>query len=331
MKELIEKLLSILLPPRRRDGDKKYKDVVSNKKFNNKQFGIQLLEHFQSELEELSLGQRMLYPMSFNILMHPDDLAQVQQSLPFIFPEIVVQFYKVIESRRQEYPKYKSPAKHWVFMVSSSEVDKIPTTAGGELLIQRGKLTTIATLYTTNLNNNGGMSGGNVSVDQNVRVSVRLDNSNVTDYGDINIDMTEASILGQNKFIYPFNANLPSDSDDILSIDKMNAIATLTYSMGGSNYTYLMKDPDIFISGKNDKRDDYDVLKIDNPNIMNTHAQIRFLSDTRKFQIAVYGKTRLNGRSLTETQDSNVIWHDLANNSDIFINDEVTLRFEVKK
>ena len=330
MKKQVEKFLNIFIPKREGNGNSE-KKVNAGGKFNNKKFGEQLLEHFKLELEELSFGQRMLYPMSFNILMHPDDLAQVQQSLPFIFPEIVVEFYKVIELRRGEYPKYMSPAKHWSFKVSSSEVDKIPTTNRGELLIQKGKLTTIASLYTQNLSRGNGMSGGNASVEQNVRVSVRLDNSNVEDYGDINIDNNEVFILGRNKFVYPFNINLPDDSDSVQSIDSMSEIAILRYSLGTSSYTYLMKDNDIIISGSNDKREDYDVFKINSSTIMNTHAQIRYIPDAKKFQIAVYGKTRLNGRILTETKDGNIIWHDLAHNSTIFINDEITLTFDVKK
>lgn len=330
MEKILNKIIDYFKPTHKPTGSNDVKKKDRSGKFNNKEFGTQLLEHFKQDLEDLSFGQRMLYPMSFIILMHPDDLAQVRQSLPFIFPEVVAEFYKVIESRRHEFPKYKSPAKHWVFKVSESDVDRIPQSSGDDLLIEKGKITTISMLYTENLTGHNQHSD-NVKQDYNVRVSVHLKDSNVKDYGDINLDLTQSYILGYNKFIYPFNINLPTDSDDVYSIDKMKEIATFSYSTGATNYSYLMKDNDIIISGSNDQREDYDVFKINSKSIMNTHAQVKYDSEEKRFKIAVYGKTRLNEQELHITKDSNIVWHDLPDNSDIFINNEITLRFKIKK
>ena len=40
---------------------------------SNKVLLTELREHFKSELEKLSVGDRMLYPMSFKILLHHED------------------------------------------------------------------------------------------------------------------------------------------------------------------------------------------------------------------------------------------------------------------
>ncbi len=333
MKKRIENFLRKLLPPpppppekEKDNNNKNERHTTPITKFNNCAFAEQLLVHFEEQLKFNSWRQRMLYPMSFDIILHPSDLQQVQQSFPFLFPEIVAEFYKIISKHSQEHPKYKSPARHWVFKVHSSDIAKITTPKGEELEIEKGKVTTIATLYTVN----NQPTGNNVNVENNVRVSVRVGDSNVEDYGDINIERPEINMRGKNMFIYPFDISLPTDSDEIQTIDKMPDIAIISYELGGKRYSYGMKDHDIIISGKNDKRTDYDVFKIEHADIINTHAEVKYQPHLKKFQIAVYGETILNERSLDISTGGSPIWYDLGNNSQIYIaSGDIMLNFEI--
>jgi putative protease len=72
------------------------------------------------------------------------------------------------------------------------------------------------------------------------------------------------------------------------------------------------------------------VKELENEGIMAPHVQIRYLADTGKFQIVVFGKTKLNGKELEVSQDGMAKWYALANNSKIFINDEISVKFEVR-
>ena len=85
-------------------------DHLTNKVLLN-----ELTSHFKTMLENESVGQRMLYPMSFNILMASADYEERRQSLPFVLPEVVANFYRIIESMKTQYPNYTPPAKYWFF------------------------------------------------------------------------------------------------------------------------------------------------------------------------------------------------------------------------
>lgn len=330
MKKSIENFLRKFKPEKKNEGensgDERY--TAPKGRFNNAAFAEQLLAHFEEELEFNTWRKLMLYPMSFDIILHPNDLQQVQQAFPFLFPEIVAEFYKIILKHSQEHPKYGPTARHWVFKVHSSDVGKITTSSGEELKIEHGKVTTIARLYTVN----NRPTGDNVHVEENVRVSVRVGDSNVRDYGDINIEHPEVNMRGRNMFIYPFDYNLPTDSENVRTVDQMPDIAIIRYALGGNNYTYRMRDHNIIISGKNDKRTDYDVFKVESDKIMNTHAEVKYQPHLNKFQIAVYGDTILNERKLGISTGGNPIWYDLGHRSQIYIpSGEIELNFEIVK
>ena len=91
-----------------------------------------------------------------------------------------------------------------------------------------------------------------------------------------------------------------------------------------------MKDNLIHISGKNEMRKGRSFFILESSEIKDSHVQIKYLPSEKKFQIAAYGPTRLNSRKITESSGGDVYWHDLANNSSIFINDEISVKFEIK-
>ena len=58
------------------------------------------------------------------------------------------------------------------------------------------------------------------------------------------------------------------------------------------------------------------------------HVQIRYVKETNKFQLCAYSKTRLNMREVPISVGGAPIWKDMAYNSDIFLNDEVNIKFK---
>ena len=300
-----------------------------NAQLTNKVLLEELASHFKSMLKSESVGQKMLYPMSFNILMDPVDYNARRQSLPFVLPEVVSAFYGIIDDMRKEYPNYTPPAKYWFFQFSSCQLNSVQLDGSAPLLIRRGHITTVATLMTFDIK-----SANNTSIDTNTRVSIKLDDSNVMDDVNVNWDaIKKLDIISDGTFTYNFDATLNRDTQYIThnsNLSTINGLAELSYSRGGRNYHFTMQDNLIHISGKNDGRKGRSFFIIEEEDIQDSHVQIKHIPDKRKFQIAAFGPTRLNSGKMSESNGGNVIWYDLSNNSSIFINDKVSVKFEIK-
>lgn len=320
--KILKKLLDIFKGSK--DGDGLNSDQLTNKRLLE-----ELTSHFKTMLNAESVGQRMLYPMSFNILMDPADYNNRRQSLPFVLPQVVSAFYGIIDDMRQEYPDYTPPAKYWYFQFSACQLGTIQTGDSTPLIVRKGHITTVATLLTFDIK-----EANNVSVNNNTRVSIKLDDSNVMN--DVNVNwnaIKNLDILSDGTFTCNFDNTLSRDTQRITDNSNMaeiNGIAELSYSRGGHNYHFIMKDNLIHISGKNEMRKGRSFFIIESSEIKDSHVQIKYLPSEKKFQIAAYGPTRLNSRRITESSGGDVYWHDLANNSSIFINDEISVKFEIK-
>lgn len=320
--KILEKLLDIFKGSR--DGEGLNSDQLTNKRLLE-----ELTSHFKTMLNAESVGQRMLYPMSFNILMDPADYNNRRQSLPFVLPQVVSAFYGIIDDMRQEYPDYTPPAKYWYFQFSACQLETIRTEDSTTLIVRKGHITTVATLLTFDIK-----EANNVSVNNNTRVSIKLDDSNVMN--DVNVNwnaIKNLDVLSDGTFTYNFDNTLSRDTKcitDNSNMAEVNGIAELSYSRGGRNYRFIMKDNLIHISGKNEMRKGRSFFILESSEIKDSHVQIKYLPSEKKFQIAAYGPTRLNSRKITESSGGDVYWHDLANNSSIFINDEISVKFEIK-
>lgn len=317
----IQKLLDIFKPDR--------EEQDNNESLTNKKLLEELTIHFKTMLNTESVGQRMLYPMSFNILMEPSDYNDRKQSLPFVLPQVVSAFYGIIEDMRQEYPDYTPPAKYWYFQFSACHVGAVPTGGTQPLMVRKGHITTVASLLTFDIKDTN-----NMSANANTRVSIKLDDSNVMN--NVNVNWTaikNIDVISDGTFTYNFDSTLNRDAQNISknsNIAEINGFAELSYSKGGRIYSFIMKDNLIHISGKNEMRNGRSFFILDSPEIKDSHVQIKYLAAESKFQIAAYGPTRLNSKKITESYGGDVYWYDLANHSSIFINDEISVRFEIK-
>ena len=298
-----------------------------HKALTNKALVRELTEHFRARLEEESVGQRMLYPMSFNILMTPEDYSARQQALPFILPEVVSAFYDIIESMSNHYPNFTPPANYWYFQFSACKQGPVDT-KDAPLIVRPGHIATMATLMTFDI-----QSASNVSVDTNTRISIKMDDSHVMN--DVNMNwnaIKDLDILSEGSFKFKFDPTLNRKIEHIqhLSVGS-DILATLTYTHDGKNITYDITQKLIEISGKEDDRNTNSIFKIESDNVQTSHVQIKYIADDKQFYIAAFGQTNLNGRKLKISSGGDIIWTALADNSKIFINDVVSLKFHINK
>lgn len=323
---IIKKVLEGLRPSQGKEGEKT-QDNQGQSKVTNKVLHKELVEHFKADMEELSVGRMTLFPMSFNILLHPDDYARVGESLPFILPEVIAGFYAVIKARNDSIPDSyaQPPATYWFFQFASS---KVKTEDNVDSFIVPGEIVTVGHLFTFDIKK--AQQGERM---ENVKLSFKCQNSNVNQ-NNINLEaLLGMEILSNNAFTFNFDKNMSGNLSDILSTQRggNNTLATLTYSDGSTNVTLKMMDELVILSGPKETRNMENIMIIKSEAVEVGHVQIRYVKESNKFQLCAYAKTRLNMREVPISVGGVPIWKDMSFNSDIFLNDEMNIKFKASE
>lgn len=296
-------------------------------KVTNKVLLKELVAHFEQSMDELSVGRRLLYPMSFNILMHPDDYNMTKESLPFVLPEVVSQFYAVIKREKNKYHdgvNYAPPATYWFFQFSACQFGEKD---GRESLLERGKIITTGNLTTFDIRK---AQNGGIQSEANVNLSVKCQNSKVND-NNINMEaLLGMDVVSEGTYMFNFDNNLSEDAKTIASSSTTQdkGWATLRWSDGATDKIFTMRDTYIDVSGSAETRKGRNICKIMNDAVSVTHVQIRFEQATQTFQIAAFAKTRLNTREVPLSTGGIPNWIALPKfNSRLFLNDAVSIEF----
>lgn len=317
---IVKNLLETLRPP----GGGKTKGNKGKSKVTNQTLYKELISHFKTDMEELSVGRRILYPMSFNILLYPDDYDRVGESLPFILPEVIAGFYAAIKSKRDSILDSDAtpPATYWFFQFASSSVK---TEDKQESFIIPGEIVTVGHLTTFDIK-----KAQEGTTTENVRLSVKCQNSDVNK-NNINKDaLLGMEILTNNAYTFNFDKSMSEKLSDIQSSQRGgdNALATLTYSDGSTNVHLDMLDELVILSGPKDTRKMGNIMIIKNEAVEVGHVQIRYVRETNRFQLCAYSRTRLNMRDVPLSVGGTPIWKDMSFNSTILLNDVVNIEFK---
>ncbi|MBR6018137.1 MAG: hypothetical protein IK073_05910 [Paludibacteraceae bacterium] len=298
-------------------------------KITNQVLLHELVAHFEDRIEELSVGKRLLYPMSFNILMHPDDYNRTKESLPFVLPEVVAAFYGVIRRKAKDYSagvNYAPPATYWFFQFSACQIGT--NVEGKEDFIKQGEIVTTGSLTTFDIFR---AQRGNMRTEANVHLSVKCQNSNTND-NNINMDaLLGMEILSEGSYTFPFDKSLNEDSSRISmkSEAERKGWAELRWAAANGGYNvYEMMDTYIDISGSAETRQTRNILRIESDAVSVSHVQIKYDQATQTFSLAAYAKTRLNSREVPLSSGGAPQWIMLPKkNSKIFLNDTVSVEF----
>ena len=219
-------------------------NIEEPRELSNEDLLKELVEHFKIRLKQESVGKRMLYPMAFNVLLHPDDYESRRQSLAFVLPEVVAEFYEIIKERKSNFPNFTPPAKYWHFQLSPCRKQEIG--------LKKGSLMTTASLFALDF------SADNTRTESNVRFSLKPQNSDVNSNKNINYDALRGiEQLSEGTFDIRFDNELRSETAVIISqseVANIGSLAELSYTANGITKYFLMKDDKIEISGTNDTR-----------------------------------------------------------------------------
>ena len=296
-------------------------------KITNKVLLRELVTHFKQSMGELSVGRRILYPMSFNILMHPDDYSITKESLPFVLPEVISHFYAEIKNEKKKYldgVNYAPPALYWFFQFSACRFNEDDP---NENIIERGKIITTGSLTTFDIHK---VQASGMRSEANMQLSVKCQNSNIND-NNINMNaLLGMDILGEGAYRFDFDNDMNEDTNSIIASSTLNGKiwATLRWTEDNRWKEYQMRDTYIDVSGQTDTRGGRNICHINNGAVTISHVQIRYDKATQTFQLAAWAKTRLNEREVPLSFGSTPSWVPLPKfNSSIFLNDAISIEF----
>lgn len=294
-----------------------------------------LVDLFNDSIKRMSIGKRMVYPTSFHIIMHKDDYNEFRTLLPVWTPEIIRTFYSTIKGQKDSYSDCRPISKKWVFRFSPCHLDSSINTNDNSLItVSKGNIVKTATLYNEDID-----SVESITVERNVKVSIKCNNSKVIKTANLNFSALDGiEILDDGLFTYKFDERfLFSDMIDckLQKIDQTQEpeiveenkpLATISWILNNHTYTYTMKLSPIYISGKTDTRTTSNILKIDTSELKNGHVQIK--CENERFFLCAFGETKLNEKTVTLSEPGNIQWVPLANNSSILMNGEIQVNFK---
>ncbi len=228
------------------------------------------LDSFANSIEYRSMkGNRMLYDLSYTMLMHPKDYAEKELDLPIITKVAVNSFYDTIEKNKDKYPDFMPTGNNWSFQYSPIERFEDREIALGEVLI-------IGTPVALKREKIGKF----------LTVSIVSNNSKYDRY-DINPEaIIGLDIQARGMFWVKINPDLTR----LVKPPKSAAecYANIKYIMAGSEWTYPMIETEIIISLKNESMANAtNVLAIDvqGQGLKNNHARIRYDEANDRFEI----------------------------------------------
>lgn len=291
-------------------------------KITNEVLRKRLVNHFIADMDELTVGRRVLYPMSYNIILLPDDYKRVGESLPFILPEVVAGFYEAIQAKSETIKNacFIPPSTSWYFQFAAGNVK---TEDGKESFIKPGDFATVGRLKSFDISK---VQQG--TLEDNSYTSIKCTNSNVK--ANINPKaLLGIEIITNNVFSFKFDENMSQSREDILASQRnnQNALGIISYSENGSTRKISMLDDLVILSGPSDTRNLGNIIRINHEAVQVGHIQIRYLKETNRFQLCAYSKARLSQIIVPLSAGGNPIWVDMSYNSDIFLNDAINVEF----
>lgn len=307
-------------------------DNNSSMGLSNKSLIERIAKEFETELQKASTDDKVLFPMSFTILLHPDDYTKISDYFAPVTQSIVKRFYKIIRKNRgasfvetyiNKFLKKKSNCKdvtpigyNWEFILTKTTVNNV---GGFQVGINNPAFVISATAR---------VYGNNTSETSSTKVSVSCLNSNPSESKEINIETLKGiNLMGDNHYLIAFNNNLVYSDQDIDSSDKSTNYGTLQYKGNGKIYTFTIKDEIVSISGINDERTQRSIFKIPTSELKNDHVQIKVDLPTGKYYIStIADDTRLNQGIMAQSLGT-PNWIELPNNSEILIRGKYSVKF----
>lgn len=304
---------------------------------DNNELVKQLLTTFRQWMRQKSFGQRVIYPMLFNVYLHPADYERVKDFFPDIVDETIMKCYVAInkEIRRLKYwrgCKCSPRATYWSFRLS--DIKHLTD----EISFQPGEVGTILRLFTEEEQNGEKKREVNplLSVQRKTGIAVYNINRNaLRDMDIVNEGFVEHVFNGDKICIPRLFSSLVNGYEFECIFDSCRASAPASYTTDNlatlrwNGKPYYMVDTNITISGNTDKRRRRDIFLIESDAVEESHVQIRYNQTSKTFELAAWAKTRLNQRDVPLSLGNTPNWVNLPKfNSMLLLNNTVNIEFD---
>lgn len=267
-----------------------------------------IVEKFNESVAQLSFANRIVFYHEYIICFSTEDYNKFMDSkrglFGLIIQESVKQFYEILKAYRQQGKTVEPSSNKWVFRFVSHPDYK----AGDKSFI--GKL----------------LPGGAHQKEENLRVTFIPRQTGIAETFDVNNEiLKDFTFYSEGYYEVPYQENFVLDEARI-SNSNANVLARFETIIPDREYVgkkieYLMKDEEITVTGKDEKRDSSHIFRIPSDWVNTPHLRIRYNKDDAKFYVASFGeKTILNENEIALSNANKILWTPLPINSRMVLN-----------
>lgn len=336
-------------------------DIETESTYSKKKNGLtnefimkELVNQFQKELKQKSVGKRMIYPMTFIVFMHNDDYQICKDELCLFMDQVVNEFYKIICKNIKKYPNYINPAQYWTFRFIPTSMDKMDLDGHKISLDNKQRLYIMTSIFDVI---EGKKASDSIQVSVTVGKTQAIKNININMEAFSNFALENAPIiinwknpmeilkdeLSESQLsITPSFIPIQTNKKDS-NINLQSLIERSKPQMGNSNLRkaklidkstgriYTITTDQCYICGNKVSSDSENIFKIDNDKVNNPHARLRKNKITGLYSIVAFDKIILNDQELPISKygdDFNKMhWMPLTKSVNLDLNGNV-VRFE---
>ena len=267
-----------------------------------------IVEKFNESITQLSFANRVVFFHEYIVCFNPEDYNEFMNNKKGIFgliiQESVKKFYEVLKKYREQGSTVDPSSNKWVFrFVSHPDYGRGDKSFIGKLLPNAVQ-----------------------QQEENLRVTFIPRQTGIAESFDISDDiLKDFTFYSEGYYEIPYQESFVLDKNAAATaLAKVLArFETIVpdREYAGKKIEYLMKDEDICVTGKEDKKEGKSIFKIPSDWVNVPHLRIHFNKDENKFYVASLGeKTVLNEVEMQLSQPENLHWSELPINSKMVLN-----------
>ncbi len=315
------------------DGERCYFEGLTNKKILK-----EIVKRFKGELEFRSVDDRMIYPMTFTVVMHNDDYQNHKVDIQLFIEQAVQRFYEIILKYKTKHPIYTNPAKYWTFRFIPGLTAEMQL-EGKSIPVQKGEIFIMASILDITDEN---YSSNNVNVSLPVGKSAKLQKLNINldafknfvgvdepifiDWEDpskpkvnakqdiepnVGQAFVDASKKEESSKKNPF-ADMPGWSGKGSPFMNVNHNSDntpkLAYKLEGEVTDYYIKNDTCWVAGNEGNQDKPDTFYVKSKKVMNPHLLLQKDNASGKYKMAAFGPAKMEEQDLPVSAINNLKW-----------------------
>lgn len=267
-----------------------------------------IVEKFHESIAQLSFANRIVFFHEYIICFNPQDYNDFMDNKKGIFGlishESVKKFYEVLKVYRSQGKTVEPSSNKWVFrFVSHPDYNRGDKSFIGKLL-----------------------PNSTPQKEENVRVTFIPRQTGIAESFDVNDDiLKDFTFYSEGYYEIPYQEDLVLDEKS-MSVPSAHVLARFETIVpdreyAGKKIEFLMKDEEITISGKEERKEGSSIFKIPSEWVNTPHLFIRYNKTDSKFYVASLGeKTIINEEEIATSSSEGMHWVELPFNSRMVLN-----------